>query len=540
MTDPKQHPRARPGGAWPGFAVMGVGMFMAILDVQVVATSLPTIQTALRAHRDQISWIQTAYLIAEVIAIPLTGFLTRLLTMRWLFVAAISSFTLASLGCAASGGFAALVAWRVLQGFAGGTLIPAVFSAVFLLFPASRQGLATTVAGVLAVLAPTVGPIVGGWITETFSWPWLFLINVPTGVVCALAAPFLLPAARMDLSRARRLDILALALMALALAALEIALKQAPDSGWGSALVLGLLALSAGAGTGFALRTLRSAAPVVELRTLGARNFAVGCALSFVLGMGLFGSVYLMPVFLAFVRGHDALAIGQIMLVTGLAQLLTAPVVVALERRMDARLLSGLGFALFAVGLALSGAQTPDTDFKGMLWPQILRGVAIMLCLLPPTRLALGRLPASQVSDASGLFNLMRNLGGAIGIALIDTVIYGRGPALGRDIVRRLRDGDIPTAKAVGIPLDLFQAQGRGPVDPDTAAMLKPMIDHLALTRAINEAWLMLAALTALALLCIPLASRSPAEAPREVSSSADDADDADRTRSEAISAKSY
>jgi DHA2 family multidrug resistance protein len=503
-----------PGGAWPGFAVMGVGMFMAILDVQVVATSLPTIQTALSAHRDQISWVQTAYLIAEVIAIPLTGFLTRLLTMRWLFVTAIVGFTVASLGCAFSGGFAALVAWRVLQGFAGGTLIPAVFSAVFLLFPASRQGLATTIAGVLAVLAPTVGPIVGGWITETYSWHWLFLINVAPGVACALAGPFLLPAAAADLASARRLDLLALALMAIALAALEIALKQAPDSGWASPLVLGLLGLSAGAGVWFTRRTLRAAAPVVELRTLGSPDFAVGCALSFVLGMGLFGSVYLMPVFLAFVRGHDALAIGQIMLVTGVAQLLTAPAAVALEQRMGARVLSGLGFALFAVGLGLSATQTPETDFRGMLWPQAVRGVAIMFCLLPPTRLALGRLSASQVSDASGLFNLMRNLGGAIGIALIDTVIYGRGPVLGRQIIRRLQDGDLATAQAVGIPLDLFKAQGRGPLDADTAALLKPMIDHLALTRAINEAWFMLAALTALALLCLPFASRRPAGGP--------------------------
>ena len=156
-----------------GFAMMCVGMFMAILDVQVVATSLPTIQNALDIPPDQMSWVQTAYLIAEVVAIPLTGFLTRLLSMCWLFVLSVSVFTLASIGCAASDHFPMLIAWRVLQGFSGGTLIPGVFAAVFLLFPVSRQGLATTCAGVLAVLAPTVGPIVGGWITETYSWHWL-------------------------------------------------------------------------------------------------------------------------------------------------------------------------------------------------------------------------------------------------------------------------------------------------------------------------------------------------------------------------------
>ena len=152
---------------WAGFSMMCVGMFMAILDVQVVATSLPAMQYALAIAPDKMSWVQTAYLIAEVIAIALTGFLTRLLGMRRLFVIATSVFTVASLGCAASNSFEALVAWRVLQGFAGGTLIPAVFSAVFLLFPVPRQGVATMLAGVLAVLAPTVGPVVGGWITQT-------------------------------------------------------------------------------------------------------------------------------------------------------------------------------------------------------------------------------------------------------------------------------------------------------------------------------------------------------------------------------------
>ncbi|MDB5482100.1 MAG: transporter, partial [Caulobacteraceae bacterium] len=268
MSSDTHDSAARRPSAWPGFAIMGVGMFMAILDIQVVATSIPNIQKALAVRPDQISWIQTAYLIAEVIAIPLTGLLTRLLSMRWLFVAAIAAFTAASLGCASSTSFAALVAWRVLQGFSGGTLIPAVFSAVFLLFPPSRQGLATTIAGVLAVLAPTVGPVVGGWITQTFSWHWLFLINIAPGVLCAVGGVTLLPVEAPRWPESRRLDLASLAAMAAALAALEIALKQAPDRGWGSAQVLGLFAVSLTAGAVFVRRSLRAAHPVVELRTL--------------------------------------------------------------------------------------------------------------------------------------------------------------------------------------------------------------------------------------------------------------------------------
>jgi DHA2 family multidrug resistance protein len=495
-------------GTWVGFIAMCVGMFMAILDVQVVATSLPTIQGALDIPQDQMSWIQTAYLISEIVAIPLTGLLTRLLGMRRLFVLAISIFTLASIGCAVSTGFAELISWRVVQGFSGGTLIPAVFAAVFTLFPVRRQGIATTLAGVLAVLAPTVGPIVGGWITETYSWHWLFLINVIPGVLSAVLASKQLPRSAVRWSEARRLDGLSLAMMAISLCALEIALKEAPGRGWSSGLVLALLVLSAASATGFVRRTLGASRPVVDLANFRDRNFTIGCILSFVLGIGLFGSVYLMPVFLAFVRDHDALEIGTVMLVTGLAQLLAAPVAVALEQRLSAKVLSAAGFALFAAGLGLSAVQTPETDYADMVLPQVIRGLAIMFCLLPPTRLALGSLAESRVPDASGLFNLMRNLGGAIGIALIDTVIYGRSPALGHVIVDKLSGGDVATAKFVGIPLDMFAARPAGPLDAETMAMLQPLIEKAALTEAINEAWAMLAIFTVAALVCIPFATK--------------------------------
>ncbi|WP_293906555.1 DHA2 family efflux MFS transporter permease subunit [Phenylobacterium sp.] len=491
---------------WCGFALMGLGMFMAILDVQVVATSLPTIQQALAVPAEQMSWIQTAYLIAEVIAIPLTGFLTRWLSMRWLFVVGVSLFTLASAGCAASADFTQLIALRVVQGLSGGVLIPAVFSAVFLLFPMRRQAIATTLAGMLAVLAPTVGPIVGGWITETYSWRWLFLINVAPGVLAAAGAALLLPRGSGQRGLWRTLDLVALGLLTIGLAALEIGLKEAPGRGWSSPLVLGLLALSAASLAAFVRRVLGREAPIVDLRTLRDRNFAIGSLLSFSLGIGLFGSVYLMPVFLAFVRGHQALRIGEIMLVTGAAQLVTAPLAVALERRVDARLLSGFGFLLFGVGLALSARQTGDTDFHAMIVPQIVRGAAIMFCLLPPTRLALGRLEAARIPDASGLFNLMRNLGGAIGLALIDTVIYGRLPHHAAAIVARLQAGDRVTAQAVGIPLALFDARPPGPIDPGTAAMLEPMVRKLALVQSINEAWAVVAVLTFAALLVVPFA----------------------------------
>lgn len=488
--------------------MMCLGMFMAILDVQVVATSIPTIQQALGVEPDRMSWVQTSYLIAEVIAIPLTGFLTRAITMRWLFVGAVSVFTLASLGCAASTSFTELIAWRVLQGFSGGTLIPAVFSAVFLLFPERQQGIATTIAGVLAVLAPTVGPLVGGWITETYSWHWLFLINGVPGVVAAVFAWRLLPRGAVRLAEVRQLDIAALTLMALALATLVLALKEAPLSGWASPLVGGLFGVSLLSFAGFIVRTWHARFPVVELRTFRDPGFAVGCVLSFVLGIGLFGSVYMMPVFLASAHDYGALRIGEIMLVTGIAQLLSAPIAVELEKRVDARALSAAGFLLFAVGLGMSAFQTPMTDYDEMFWPQVIRGVAIMFCLLPPTRMALGALPPEKVPDASGLFNLMRNLGGAIGLALIDSVIYGRAPALGADMVERLKAGDTETALALGIPLETFAAHKDVPLSSIQEAILSALIQKRAFVEAMNEAWAIVAALTLAVLVTLPLASR--------------------------------
>lgn len=495
---------------WIGFAAMCIGMFMAILDVQIVVTSLPNIQAALNIAPDQMSWVQTAYLIAEVIAIPLTGFFIRTLGMRRLFVAAISLFTAASIGCATSQTFLHLIPLRVVQGLAGGVLIPAVFAAIFMMFPQRNQGLATTIAGVLAVLAPTVGPIAGGYITMTFSWHWLFLVNVIPGLVTAAICAFALPKAYVASGGSRPLDVLALTGLALTLATFEIALKDAPGRGWLDPLVLGLLAVSLAAGGAFVRRSLTHAAPVVDLTNFTDRNFSLGCVLSFVLGIGLFGSVYLMPVFLAFVRAHNALEIGTIMLVTGGAQLLIAPVAVALEPRVDSRILTAFGFLMFAGGLGLSAIQTPETDFSQMFWPQVMRGLAIMFCLLPPTRLALGHIVLARVPDASALFNLMRNLGGAIGLALIDTIIYGRAPGHAADLIVRLSKSDSATAAFIGIPPAQMALLPAGPIDPALVGMVQPLIKKAALTMAINDAWALMALITLTAVLLVPFAKPTP------------------------------
>ena len=236
---------------------------------------------------------------------------------------------------------------------------------------------------------------------------------------------------------------------------------------------------------------------MVDLTALADRNFALGSALSFILGIGLYGSVYLMPVFLAYVRGHGALEIGEIMLVTGAAQLASAPIAVWLEKRMSASLLSALGFALFSVGLAMSVHDTPRTDFAEMFWPQALRGFSIMFCLLPPTRAALGHFPPERIPDASGLFNLMRNLGGAIGLAVIDTIVFGRVESVGHGLAERLMRGDGDAFAFVGLPP---MPSGTIPTI-DMLMSVRPAIEKAALTIAITQAWALAAVLTALGVL---------------------------------------
>jgi DHA2 family multidrug resistance protein len=488
---------------WAGFGALCLGMFMAILDVQVVVTSLSVIQAALDIGADRMSWVQTSYLIAEIIAIPLTALLTRVFSMRLLFAGATILFTLASIACAASFDFTSMIVARSVQGFAGGILIPLVFAAVFLLFPKSQEAVATTTGGMLAVLAPTLGPLAGGWITENLSWHWLFLINVVPGIAALIVGLLCLPKAAAALKELRHLDWASLIALAAGLAAFQIGLKNAPEQGWTSGYVLPCLALFAALGGFFIVRGLKNKHPIVELRLFGDRTFLTGCIMSFVLGAGLFGSVYLLPVFLAFVRGHGPLAIGIIMLVTGATQMISAPLAVQLEKRTDERWLAGFAFAIFAVGLWMSSNSTIETDYDQMFWPQVIRGVGVTLCLLAPTRLALGHLATVNVNDGSSLFNLMRNLGGAIGIALVDTVLFTRTPDYAGSLLDRLKAGDPEAARITGISIEDSNFE-----DPVGLMTIMGDIEVAALTLAANDAWMLLAIITFAAIGALLLSPR--------------------------------
>jgi MFS transporter, DHA2 family, multidrug resistance protein len=489
---------------WVGFTAMAIGMFMAILDIQIVASSLPEIQAGLGIPLDRLSWVQTAYLMAEIVAIPLTGWLTLMLSTRGAFVACVAGFTAASLLCAASSGFWTLIPARVVQGFCGGALIPLVFSAIFLMFERPARTRATLVAGLFAMLAPTLGPVVGGFVTDRFSWHWLFLINVPPGIIVALLVGWAVDFDRADRRRFASIDLWALPLLAGFLAGLELLLKEAPQRGWSSAPMLVLALVCAISGAGLVRRSLSHPAPLIDLSAFRDRNFAVGCGFSFALGAGLYGATYLLPVFLGLVRGYDALPIGEVMMVTGAAQLLMAPLATRLERRADARLLIAAGYGLLALGWLGNGFLSFGTDFWGLFWQQLARGAAVMLCLLPSTALALGGLDAARVPNASGLFNLMRNLGGAIGLAVIDTVLEQRAPAHVASLAARLEAGDAAAARLVGLPTARFTGAPIGPVDQATRDLVAPLVERAGLVAAVNDAWLWIGGGILLSLLLVP------------------------------------
>ena len=412
---------------WAGFMAMVVGMFMAILDIQIVSASIGDIQAGLAASPDEAAWVQTSYLIAEIVMIPLSGWLSRLLSTRVLFVVSAVGFTLFSLGCAGASGLGEMIAFRAAQGFIGGAMIPTVFATSFLLFQGARRNRVSVLIGLTATMAPTIGPTLGGWLTEQFSWHFLFLINVPVGAVLATVVWRCLDIDRPNHALLRQFDYVGLLLTALFLGNLEYVLEEGSRWDWFQDETIAWSgAIGVVATVLFFHRMLTRNDPLVELRAFADKNFVFGSLFSLVLGVGLYGSVYLVPLFLGRVRGFDSLQIGETMFVTGAAMFLSAPIAGALTRKVDLRAMLAFGLLLFGGGIWWMAHLTAASGFWDLFGPQAIRGFAMMFIMLPVNQIALGSLPPSALKNASGLYNLMRNLGGAIGLAAINTVATSR------------------------------------------------------------------------------------------------------------------
>jgi DHA2 family multidrug resistance protein len=409
------------------FVAMCFGMFMAFLDIQVVSASLAEIQAGLAASSDEITWVQTSYLMAEVVAIPLSGFLSRALGTRTMFAGAAAGFTAASVMCGLSSSISQMIFWRALQGFIGGGMVPTVFASAYTIFPRSKQPIITPLIGLVATLAPTIGPTVGGYLTDLMSWHWLFFINIVPGILVTVAAITLIDFDRPNLSLFERFDWVGLIFMALFLGALEYVLEDGPRYDWfEDSTIAFAAAVSAASAVIFFARVLTAGQPIVDLRTFVDRNFALGSMFSFVLGIGLYGLTYLYPVYLGEVRGYNALMIGETMFVSGATMFLTAPIVGRLMTRIDTRLMLAFGFVIVAISNWDMSYVTKDWDFGELLVPQVLRGFGMMFAIVPITNISLGTLAADRLKNASGIFNLTRNLGGAVGLAGLNTVLNKR------------------------------------------------------------------------------------------------------------------
>jgi MFS transporter, DHA2 family, multidrug resistance protein len=409
------------------FICMVFGMFMAILDIQIVSASLAEIQAGLSASSDEISWVQTSYLIAEVIMIPLSGMLSRILSTRWMFVISAAGFTAMSFMCAMSSSIEEMIVWRALQGFIGGGMIPTVFAAAFTVFPPEKRSIVSPMIGLVATLAPTIGPTIGGYLTDLFSWHWLFLVNIVPGIFVVISTYLLVDFDEPDFSLVKSFDWAGLGFMALFLGSLEYVLEEGPSNDWfQDEIVLTLAILCAMSALAFFYRTFTARHPIVDLRAFADRNFAAGSAFSFVMGIGLYGLTYLYPLYLARVRGYSALQIGETMFITGVCMFFMAPVAGILSRKLDLRVMMGIGFIGFAIGTWLVTGLTKDWGFWELFGPQVFRGVSLMICMVPINNIALGTLPPERVKNASGLYNLTRNLGGAVGLAVINTILDDR------------------------------------------------------------------------------------------------------------------
>jgi len=409
------------------FATMCIGFFIALLDIQIVSASLRDIGGGLSAGADETAWVQTSYLIAEIIVIPLSGWLSRVISTRWLFCVSAVGFTLASLLCGTAWDIESMIAFRALQGFLGGSMIPTAFTTAFVYFNGNQRIIAAATIGAISSLAPTLGPTIGGWITFNYSWHWLFFINLVPGAFVAIVVPMLVKIDEPNFSLLKGADYIGMLLMAVGLGCLEYTLEEGERWGWlGDTTIRATAWISALALGAFIWRSLIHRQPVVDFTALKIRNFGLGSFLSFVSGIAIFATIYLTPVFLGRVRGFSALQIGYAVFSTGLFQVSAIPIYAIVAKRVDLRWLMMFGFGCFAMSMWLFAPITHDWGWRELLWPQALRGFGQQFAVAPVVTLALGSLPPSRLKLASGLFNLMRNLGGAIGIAVCGTILNDR------------------------------------------------------------------------------------------------------------------
>jgi len=499
------------------FGVMAFGQFMALFDIQIVSASLSEVQAGLAAGPDEVSWVQTAYLMAELVMIPLSAYLGQAMSTRWLFVFSAAMFTLSSLLCGLAWNIESMIAFRALQGFTGGAMVPLVFSVGFTIFSGKQRAMIPAILGTVSVIAPTLGPTAGGFITEALGWRWLFFINIIPGIIVATMAALLIRVDRPNPRMFATIDWSHFVAMAVFLGGLEYVLEEGPRKEWFGDPGIAIAAwISFVAFVLFLERAFFSANPIVKLSPFRKPTFAFACIFNLVLGFGMYASIYLVPVYLARVRGYDSLQIGTTVFVVGVAQILSVVIASGLSQRIDMRWMITGGLTLFSYSLWLTSHMTSQWGFWELAFPQAVRGLALMLCIVPSVTMALSGFEPAELRYASGLFNLMRNLGGAIGIAVVNTQLQDHariaalrlGEAMGRS-----------SAAANAMIADLAGKMSALTPDPAAALMmargvLARAMGREALTIAFDDVFRMMAWMFAIALLMVPFARSAPNVAP--------------------------
>lgn len=410
-----------------------------LIDTSIVNVALPQMMGNLGATLDEITWVVTAYIVANVIVIPMTGFLASYFGRRNYLGGSIILFTIASFFCGHASGIWELVIFRLIQGAAGGALMSTSQSVLVETFPPEELGLANALFGMGVVAGPTIGPTLGGWITDNYSWRWIFYVNIPIGTIAALLtfAYILDPLEKHDTSR---VDWLGIFFLILSIGSLQIMLERGEHDDWfSSPFICMLAALAISGGIAFIWRELTASHPVVNLRVFRDRSLAVGTLFTFILGFGLYSSVFIFPVFVQNLLGFTAMQTGLILLPGALTTALMMPFVgKALQKGFSAQVMNATGFFLFFVFTWQLSRSTLSSGQWDFFWPLVWRGAGLALLFVPLTTLALGNLRGKDIPQGAGLTNMMRQLGGSFGVAAIATFIDQRSWAHRTDLVRHI------------------------------------------------------------------------------------------------------
>jgi DHA2 family multidrug resistance protein len=399
--------------------------FMEVLDTSVANVALPHIAGNLSVTPEEATWVLTSYLVSNAIILPITGWLGNFFGRKRLLVLCIFLFTLASAFCGMAAGLGSLILARIFQGAGGGAMLPISQAVLLESFPPAKRGVAMAVFAMGVVVAPILGPTLGGWITDNYSWRWIFYINLPVGIAAMFMAQWLVedpPYIRRN--KAARIDFVGFALLAVWLATLQVILDKGQQEDWfGSRWITWFAVISVASMIAFLIREYRVGHPIVDLRILGNRNFTIGLLLMTLVGAVLYGTTAALPIFLQTLMGYPALQSGYALSPRGIGAFITTFIIGRLVGRVRNRVLLSIGFALLAASSFWLGQINLEIGMGNVLWPSVLNGVAISFIFVPLTTATMGHLRQEQMGNATGLFNLMRNLGGSVGIAFVTTML---------------------------------------------------------------------------------------------------------------------